>query len=143
MKFGWRKLTGWFQCSHVRSPVHVVSEKLCHVRCPPAIHKFCGRVLFIMWMCFCWTNKKNHWYKINTKESNDYIFATQRGTHSETMCKWNMNSTATKHMNSYKVVFDIYKVIAPLNVHLGDDYVVAIIRVNFIVVEVMLTNIKK
>lgn len=46
-------------------------------------------------------------------------------------------------MNSYKVVFDIYKVIAPLNVHLGDDYVVAIIRVNFIVVEVMLTNIKK
>ena len=37
-----------------------------------------------------------------------------------------MNSDASKHMTSYKIVFDTYEVIIPRNVHLSDNNIVQI-----------------
>ena len=42
--------------------------------------------------------------------------------------QWIMNSGATKHMTSYKVTFDTYKVISSCNVHLSGERVVEVIR---------------
>lgn len=94
-------------------------------------------------MCF-YCGKQGHiahfWYKIknkerenakNSKDKDRFIFATQYTVHSRCICKWIMDSEATKYMTSHRVAFDIYEVIIPRNVRLGDDIVA-----EFIVIEV-------
>lgn len=56
------------------------------------------------------------------------------------MCKWIMDSGATKHMTSCKVAFDKYEIIAPSNVHFGDDSIVEATEMGFIIVEVMVKD---
>ena len=51
------------------------------------------------------------------------------------MCKWIMDSGATKHMTPHRNAFHTYEVIAPRNVHMGDDSVVKTIGMGSIVVE--------
>ena len=52
----------------------------------------------------------------------EFIFSMQHEAHSESLCKWIMDSGATKHMTLQRA-FDIYKVIFVCNVCLGDDSV--------------------
>ena len=48
---------------------------------------------------FCYKAKNNRQDNTNnTKEDDDYAFATQYGTHSKAMCKWIMNLGVVKHM---------------------------------------------
>ena len=79
----------------------------------------------------------------HTKEDEDYAFATQDGPHSKSMCKWIMDSGATKHMTPHRAAFDTYEVIPPRNVHLGDDSVVNAIGVGSIVVDVIVRGHSK
>ena len=51
------------------------------------------------------------------------------------MCKWIMNSRASKHMILHRAAFDIYEVITSRNVHLDDNTVVEAIMMGSIVVE--------
>lgn len=73
----------------------------------------------------------------HAKDEDDYAFATQDGPYSKSICKWIMDSGATKHMTPYRAAFDTYEVIPPRNVHLGDDSVVQAIGMGCIVVEVL------
>jgi transposase InsO family protein len=104
----------------------------------------CGKVGHIARYCF----KPKKWEKDNAnhtkekenanhaKEDDEYAFATQDGPHSNSISKWIMDSGATKHMTPHRAAFDTYEVIAPRNVHLGDDSVVEAIGLGSIVVEV-------
>jgi transposase InsO family protein len=97
---------------------------------------YCGKQGHIARFCFKAKNKDkenaNH-----AKDEDDYAFATQDGAHSNTMCKWIMDSGATKHMTPHRAAFHTYEVISPRNVHMGDDSIVQAIGMGTIVVEVM------
>lgn len=43
--------------------------------------------------------------------------------HFKSMCKWIMDLGASKHMTSRTTTFEMYEVITPRNVHLGDNNV--------------------
>lgn len=58
--------------------------------------------------------------------------------HFKSMCKWIMNSRATKHMTSYKAAFDMYEVNATHYVYLGDDIVVKAIGMRSIIVKAII-----
>ena len=58
--------------------------------------------------------------------------------HSHSMCKWIVDSGASKHISSHKAVFDMYEVITPHNVHLDDNNIVQAIEMESIVVEALL-----
>jgi transposase InsO family protein len=73
----------------------------------------------------------------HVKEEDDYAFATHDGPHVKSLCKWIMDSGATKHMTPHRVAFNTYEVISPRNVHLGDDSVVDAVGVGSIVVDVL------
>lgn len=47
---------------------------------------------------------------------------------------------ATKHMTLHRATFDTYEIIAPHNVHLGDDSVVEVIGMESNVVEAIMRN---
>ena len=47
----------------------------------------------------------------------------QHGEHLRSVCKWIMDSKATKHMTLHSATFDTYKVISSCNVRLDDDSV--------------------
>lgn len=49
-----------------------------------------------------------------------------------------MNSGASKHMTSHNATFDMYEVIIPCNVHIGDTSVVQTMKMTSIVVEAIL-----
>jgi hypothetical protein len=53
------------------------------------------------------------------------------------ICKWIMDSGATKHMTPHRATFDMYEVIPTRNVHMGDDTIVEAIGMGSILVEVM------
>ncbi len=71
------------------------------------------------------------------KDDDDYSFATKDGDHCKAICKWIMDSGATKHMTPHRAAFDTYKVIPTRNVHIGDDNIVEAIGMGSILVEVM------
>ena len=79
----------------------------------------------------------------HAKENDDYAFSTQDGPHSKSMCKWILDSGATKHMTPHRAAFDTYEVIPSRNVHLGDDSVVDAVGVGSIVVEVLVRGRSK
>ena len=71
----------------------------------------------------------------NVKDDDDYIFVMRNEAHSKSICKWIMDSVATKHMTLYRAAFDTYEVITPYNVHLDDNSVVEAIGMGSIIVE--------
>lgn len=82
------------------------------------------------------TKNKNRQNVENMKENNDFIFVMRNKAHSKRVCKWIVNSEATKHMTLYiRATFDIYEIIASCNMHLNDNSVVKAIKIKSIVVE--------
>ena len=57
----------------------------------------------------------------NANDDNDYAFLMDNEIHFKSMCKWNMNMGAFKHITSHIAACDTYKVITPRNVHLDDN----------------------
>jgi hypothetical protein len=89
---------------------------------------------------FCFKAKNNNKEKENAnkaKDDDDYAFATKDGDHCKAICKWIMDSRATKHMTPHRAAFDMYEVIPTCNVHMGDDSIVEAIGMGSILVEVM------
>jgi len=97
---------------------------------------YCGKPGHIARFCYKAKNKERENAK-NAKDDDDYAFAARHGAHSRSASKWIMDSGATKHMTSHRAAFDTYEVIAPRNVHLGDDSVVEAVGMGSIVVEVI------
>jgi hypothetical protein len=85
--------------------------------------------------CFQLVSNKENANK--AKDNDDYAFATKDGDHCKAICKWIMDSGATKHMTPHRAAFDMYEVIPTRNVHMGDDNIVEAIRMGSILVEVM------
>jgi hypothetical protein len=99
---------------------------------------YCGKPSHIT--RFCFKAKNNNKEKENAnkaKDDDDYAFTTKDGDHCKAICKWIMDSGATKHMTPHRAAFDMYEVIATRNVHMGDDSIVEVIGMGSILVEVM------
>jgi hypothetical protein len=82
---------------------------------------YCGKLGHIA--RFCFKAKNNNKEKENAnkaKDDDDYAFATKHGDHCKAICKWIMDSGATKHMTPHRAAFDMYEVIPTRNVHMGD-----------------------
>ena len=80
----------------------------------------CDQPDHIARFCYKTKNKKRE-NANNVQDKDEFAFATQHKAHSRSVCKWIMDSGATKHMSSHKMAFDIYEVISPRNVCFGDD----------------------
>ena len=94
---------------------------------------YCGKPGHIARYCYKAKNKDKE--NANAaKDDDDYAFAIQEGAHFNTMCKWIMDSGATKHMTPHRNAFHTYEAIAPRNVHMGNDSVVKAIGMGSIVV---------
>lgn len=73
---------------------------------------------------FCYKTKNNHQDNANnTKNNEEFIFATQYATHSKGMCKWIMNLGISNHITSCREALDTYEVVALCIVYMGDDSV--------------------
>lgn len=75
---------------------------------------YCGKPSYIAH--FCYKAK-------NLKVDNKFTFVMCNKAYSRNVCKWILDSKASKHMTSHRTTFDI-KVIAPSNVCLDDNKVV-------------------
>ncbi len=98
---------------------------------------YCGKPGHIAQFCFKAKNNKEKENANKAKDDDDYAFATKDGDHCKAICKWIMDSGATKHMTPHRVAFDMYEVIPTHNVHMGDDSIVEAIGMGSILVEVM------
>ena len=54
-------------------------------------------------------------------DDDNYAFVMHNEAHSMSICKWIMDSGSSKHMILCKTTFDMYEVITPRNVYLGDN----------------------
>lgn len=62
--------------------------------------------------CFCYKAKnKMHENAKNAKNNDDYAFGMRNKAHSKSMCKWIVDSEATKHMTSHRATFDTYEIL--------------------------------
>ena len=61
-------------------------------------------------------------------------------THFKSMCKYIMDSRASKHMISHRAAFNTYEVIASCIVHLGYNSVVKVIGMESIIVETIMND---
>lgn len=84
--------------------------------------------------------KQNIRSEKNAKDNVDYAFVMRNGTHSRNVYKCIMDLRASKHMTLYRAAFDMYEVITPHNVRLGDNNIVQAIRIKYVVVK---NNIKR
>ncbi len=120
----------WCQCKEKEAPhLHAKTTKTCY---------YCGKPGHIT--RFCFKAKNNNKEKENAnkaKDDDDYAFATKDGDHCKVICKWIMDSGATKHMTPHRAAFDMYEVIPTRNVHMGDDNIVEAIGMGSILVKVM------
>ncbi len=98
---------------------------------------YCGKPGHIARFCFKAKNNKEKESANKARDDDDYAFATKDGNHCKAICKWIMDSGATKHMTPHKVAFNIYEVIPTRNVHMGDDSIVEAIGMGSILVEVL------
>ena len=69
------------------------------------------------------------------KDDNDYTFVIHNEARFKSICKWLMDSGASKHLTSHRAVFNTYEVITTQNVHLDDNNVVQAIGMGFTVVK--------
>lgn len=67
--------------------------------------------------------------------NDDYIFVIHNGVHFKNVCKWIMDSIASKYMTLHRAIFDTYEVIISCHVHLDDNSIVKTIAMEYIVVE--------
>jgi hypothetical protein len=98
---------------------------------------YCGKPGHIAQFCFKAKNNKEKENANKAKDDDDYAFATKDGDHCKAICKWIMDSGATKHMTPHRAAFDMYEVIPIHNMHMGDDSIVEAIGMGSILVEVM------
>jgi len=99
---------------------------------------YCGKPGHIAQFCFKAKNNNKEKENANkAKDDDDYAFVTKDGDHCKAICKWIMDSRATKHMNPHRAAFDMYEVIPTRNMHMGDDSIVGAIGIRSILVEVM------
>ena len=91
---------------------------------------YCGKPGHIVRLFYKAKNKECENAK-NAKDNDDYVFVMRNGAFFKSMCKWIINTGATKHVTSQRAAFFIYiyKVIVPCDVHLGDDSVVKAIKI--------------
>jgi len=72
---------------------------------------YCGKPGHIALFCFKAKNNKENENANKAKDDDDYAFATKDGDHCKAICKWVMDSGATKHMTPHRAAFDMYEVI--------------------------------
>jgi transposase InsO family protein len=82
---------------------------------------YCGKPGHIARFYFKAKNNKEKENANKAKDDDDYAFATKDGDHCKAICKWIMDSGATKHMTPHTAAFDMYEVIPTRNVHMGDN----------------------
>ena len=96
---------------------------------------YCGKPGHIARFCYKAKNKEKESAN-NAKVEDEFAFATKLEAHSRSVCKWIMDSGATKHMTSHRTAFDTYEVISPRNVRLSDGSAAEAIGMGSIVVGV-------
>jgi hypothetical protein len=104
---------------------------------------YCGKPGHIARFCFKAKNNKEKESANKARDDDDYAFVTKDGDHCKAICKWIMDSGATKQMTPHKAAFDMYEVIPTRNVHMGDDNIVEAIGMGSIFVEVMVKGQSK
>jgi hypothetical protein len=77
---------------------------------------YCGKPGHIARFCFKAKSNKDKENANQASDDNDYAFVTKDGDHCKAICKWIMDSGATKHMTPHKAAFDMYEVIRTRNV---------------------------
>ena len=95
----------------------------------------CGKPGHIARFCYKAKGKEKESAN-NAKVEDEFAFATKLEAHSMSVCKWIMDSGATKHMTSHRTAFDTYEVICPRDVRLSDGSVAKAIGMGSIVVGV-------
>ena len=103
------------------------------------LYSYCGKSSHIVQFCYKAKNKEQKQTK-NTKDNDDHAFVMHNEAHSTSICKWIMNSGASKYTTWQSVVFDTYDVITSRNVHLSDNNIVQVIGMRSIVVESILKD---
>ena len=98
---------------------------------------YCGKPYYIV--LFCYKTKNNEFKNTrNAKIDDDYTFVMHSMIHFKSLYKWFKNLETTKHMTLHRVVFNIYQIIAPHNVHLNDDSIVKAIGMGSIIMEAIM-----
>jgi hypothetical protein len=64
---------------------------------------YCGKPGHIAQFCFKAKNNKEKENANKAKDDDDYAFATKDGDHCKAICKWIMDSGATKHMTPVRI----------------------------------------
>lgn len=71
---------------------------------------YCNKMGRTTQLCYKTKNNERENAKI-TKKEDKFAVAMQHGAHSRSVCKWIMNSGATKYMTSHKAAFNTSEVI--------------------------------
>jgi hypothetical protein len=70
---------------------------------------YCGKLGHIARFCFkAKNNNKDKENANKAKDDDDYAFVTKDRDHCKAICKWIMDSGATKHMTPHRAAFDMY-----------------------------------
>ena len=73
----------------------------------------------------------------NVNTDKVYTFIMRNRAHLKSVCKWIINLETSIHMNLHRAAFNTYEVIAPCNVHLGNNSLVKAIEMEFIILKVI------
>jgi hypothetical protein len=113
----------------------------CHVKTRLAIN-LCNKAFGLVSIVANWVIL--HGYATKKKQKNDiarsmnenydFIIGMQHKVHLKRVCKWIMDSGATKHITLHRVSFKIYEVICSCNTRLGEINMAKAIKIMSIVV---------